>query len=96
MHRIWNAEFGNGRVVRYDPKSGEVTHIVKVPTPYTTCLCFGGHDLRTMYITDGTPIILGEEGMAALSEEERGHAGAIHTVELPAELRGREEFLFAD
>jgi len=47
---LWNAQFGAGRVVRYAP-DGEIADIIEVPAPLTTCPCFGGPDLKTLFIT---------------------------------------------
>lgn len=48
---IWLAVWGPGEVWRIDPKTGGVTGVVTVPTPYTTSCAFGGRDLSTLYIT---------------------------------------------
>lgn len=47
---IWNAIFAGGRVVRYAP-DGRIDRVVPVPVTNPTCVCFGGPDLRTLYIT---------------------------------------------
>jgi sugar lactone lactonase YvrE len=47
---LWNAQCGAGRVVRYSP-SGVMNDVVQVAAPLTTCLCFGGTDLKTLFIT---------------------------------------------
>jgi sugar lactone lactonase YvrE len=47
---IWNAIFGGGRVVRYAP-DGTIVRTIQVPVTHPTCVCFGGPDLDTLYIT---------------------------------------------
>nr|WP_145547982.1 SMP-30/gluconolactonase/LRE family protein [Variovorax boronicumulans] len=47
---VWNAIFAGGRVVRYAP-DGTVDREIALPVSNPTCVCFGGPDLRTLYIT---------------------------------------------
>jgi sugar lactone lactonase YvrE len=47
---LWNAIFAAGRVVRYAP-SGTVDRVIELPVTNPTCACFGGPELRTLYIT---------------------------------------------
>lgn len=47
---LWNAIFGGGRVVRYAP-DGRIDRVVQLPVSNPTCVCFGGPDLRTLFIT---------------------------------------------
>jgi sugar lactone lactonase YvrE len=47
---VWNAIFAGGRVVRYAP-DGTVARTIALPVTNPTCLCLGGPDLRTLYIT---------------------------------------------
>ena len=46
----WVAMFEGGRVLRLSP-SGEVLRDVRVPAQCPTMVCFGGADLRTLYVT---------------------------------------------
>jgi len=50
---LWNAKFGGGRVVRYDP-TGRIDRIVSLPVSQPSSCVFGGADLRTLYITSAT------------------------------------------
>ncbi|HTI65971.1 MAG TPA: SMP-30/gluconolactonase/LRE family protein [Caulobacteraceae bacterium] len=50
---LWNAKFGGGRVVRYDPK-GRVDRILDLPVSQPSSCVFGGPDLRTLYVTSAT------------------------------------------
>ena len=53
---VWNAVFAGHQVVRYTP-SGAVDRVIPLPVTNPTCLCFGGDDLRTLYITTATKMI---------------------------------------
>ena len=47
---VWNAIFGGGRVVRYSP-AGDADRVIELPVVNPTCVCLGGPDLKTLYIT---------------------------------------------
>jgi len=67
---VWSAEYGGGRVVRYAP-DGSVERIISVPAPNVTCPCFGGDDLRTLYITTA------RQGMSAEKLAQYPQAGGV-------------------
>lgn len=46
----WTALFEGGRLHRYSPK-GELLAVLPLPAPCPTMPCFGGPDLRTLYVT---------------------------------------------
>ena len=50
---LWNCEYGGWRVLRYAP-DGRIDGAIPVPVANPTCCCFGGPDLRTLYITTAT------------------------------------------
>jgi sugar lactone lactonase YvrE len=50
LGRLWVAFWGGGRVVAFDPDSGEPVRMVEVPTRLTSSCCLGP-DGRTLYIT---------------------------------------------
>jgi sugar lactone lactonase YvrE len=61
--RIWVALWGGAAVRCYSPE-GRLEEVIEVPAPLTTSCCFGGPQLRDLYITtarDG----LDEAGLAA-------------------------------
>lgn len=72
---VWLALWGAGRIWRLDPRTGETTSVVDVPTPYTTSCEFGGPDLSALYITT-----------ANYSEPPGG--GLLYVVDLP--VRGQK------
>lgn len=47
---VWNAIFAGGRVVRYSP-GGQVDRVIDLPVTNPTCVCLGGPDLKTLFIT---------------------------------------------
>ena len=47
---VWNAQWDGGRVVRYAP-DGTVARIVPMPVSRPTSACFGGADMRTLFVT---------------------------------------------
>ncbi|RZL87243.1 MAG: SMP-30/gluconolactonase/LRE family protein [Variovorax sp.] len=56
---LWNAVFAGHRVIRYTP-AGMVDRIIELPVTNPTCVCFGGADLSTLYITTATKMIAPE------------------------------------
>ena len=57
---IWMAFFAGGRIVRHRP-DGTVDRVVPLPVTNPTCLCFGGVDLRTLYVTSATKFLSPEQ-----------------------------------
>lgn len=53
---IWMAFFAGGRIVRHRP-DGRVDRVVPLPVTNPTCLCFGGPDLSTLYVTSATKFL---------------------------------------
>ena len=47
---IWSARWEGSCVLRIDPK-GRIDRIVEMPATRPTCVCFGGANLDTMYVT---------------------------------------------
>ena len=47
---VWNAHFAAGRVVRYTP-AGQVDRVIDLPVTNPTCVCLGGPQMRTLYVT---------------------------------------------
>jgi sugar lactone lactonase YvrE len=47
---LWNAIFAAGRVVRISPE-GHIDRTIVLPVTNPTCVCFGGPNLRTLYVT---------------------------------------------
>ena len=47
---IWSARWEGACVLRIDPK-GRITSVVPMPASRPTCICFGGPQLTTAYVT---------------------------------------------
>jgi gluconolactonase len=58
---VWVAAPYEGAVQIYTP-GGELTGEVKVPVPMVTSLCFGGDDLRDVFIVSGSENLDTERG----------------------------------
>lgn len=82
---LWSAEFGNGRVVRYN-QSGEIDMIVRVNELYPTCCAFGGRNLDVLYITTA---------WARMADDQKRdlRMGALYGVRIPG-VRGVKENRF--
>jgi sugar lactone lactonase YvrE len=86
---VWNAVFAGRRVIRYTPK-GKVDRVIELPVTNPTCVCFGGPDLGTLYITTATKMIAPE----VLAREPL--AGALLAVDVGAAwgIKGLPEPMF--
>lgn len=51
--RVWNAEWGSGRVTAYEP-DGSVHAQIDLPVSQSTCLAFGGPDLDLLFVTSAS------------------------------------------
>lgn len=82
---LWNAEFAGARLTRYAP-DGRVDRTVAMPVKSPTCCCFGGDDLRTLYVTSST-----HEHSAAQRAAEPWSGGLLA---LDAGVRGLPEAMY--
>ena len=48
---LWVAHWGGHCVRRWNPDTGKVLQKIEVNAPHVTSCCFGGKDLKTLYIT---------------------------------------------
>ncbi len=48
---LWIAHWGGNCLRRWNPATGQVLEKIEVPAPHVTSCCFGGKDLKTLYIT---------------------------------------------
>ena len=60
---IWTAFFAGRRVVRYRP-DGAIDLVVPMPVTNPTCVCFGGTDLRTLYVTSAAKFLTPQQRAA--------------------------------
>ena len=47
----WAAMFDGSRVIRLDPRDGQIVDEIPLPVRWPTMVAFGGPDLKTLYIT---------------------------------------------
>ena len=47
---LWNARFAGSCLIRFAP-DGRVDRKLDLPVTNPTCCCFGGPDLKTLYVT---------------------------------------------
>ena len=83
---VWNAQFGGGRVVRYDT-DGYIDKVIELPVSHPTCVCLGGPGLRTLIVTSAR-IELGESEL-----RNQPHAGGVFAVDV--DVPGIPESRFA-
>jgi sugar lactone lactonase YvrE len=73
---LWTAFFGGGRVVRYAP-DGSIDTIIQMPVTNPTCVCFGGTDLSTLFITSASKFLSDEQ---SADQPLAGAVFALHDV----------------
>lgn len=83
---VWVAHFGGARVTRFSP-AGEVERVVTLPVSNVTSVCFGGDDLRTLFITTASV------GLEPAQREREALAGGLFAVAL--DITGRPSPRFA-
>lgn len=83
---LWNAQWGGGKVARYAP-SGKLDREIPLPVSNPTCLCFGGADLDTLFITSAW------FGLDNASRDREPHAGNLFAFK-PG-VKGRLEHRYA-
>jgi len=84
---LWNARYYGGLVQQYHPDGSEGLR-VQVPTDCVTCVCFGGDELDTLFISTGCKDLKPEQRAA------QPHAGGLFCVR-PG-VRGVPETRFAE
>ncbi|SCY97033.1 SMP-30/gluconolactonase/LRE family protein [Paracoccus tibetensis] len=60
---IWMAFFGGGTIGRYTP-GGRLDRVIELPVTNPTCLCFGGSELDTLYVTTAWKFLTDEQRAA--------------------------------
>ena len=78
---LWVAHWGGNCVRRWNPQTGKVLKKIEVPAPHVTSCCFGGKDLKTLYITTA------RSGLNEQQLEEYPLSGGLFIYE--SEVRGR-------
>jgi len=78
---LWNARWGAGVIARIAP-DGRLDRLVRVPASQPTACCFGGQDLRTLFVTSAR-FGLPEDKLRA-----EPYAGGVFAI--PVEVAGLE------
>lgn len=73
---LWTAFFSGSRVARYRP-DGTIDTVIPLPVTNPTCLCFGGSDLKTLFVTTARKFL---DEQQLRNEPKAGHLLAIHGV----------------
>lgn len=68
--RLWNAEWGSGRVTAYNP-DGSLAAQLSLPVSQPTCIAFGGPQLDLMFVTSAS------EGLTQAQLANEPHAGDV-------------------
>lgn len=50
---IWSCHWDGWQITRYKP-TGEIDSVIPMPVPRPTSCCFGGKDLKTLYVTSAS------------------------------------------
>lgn len=86
--QLWNAEWGGGRVVRYD-RSGRVERSLTLPASQPSCLCLGGPDFDQLYVSSAW------QHMSAATRAREPEAGGLFHADLAGwAVRGLPEARF--
>lgn len=64
---LWVALWGTGAVFSFDPRNGRCMGSVRIPVKAVSSCCFGGEDMRTLFITTA------REGMSEKEEKDAGN-----------------------
>ena len=75
---LWVAFFGGYHVQRFSPEGERLETVVTPGAPQTTCCCFGGPDLDTLYITTA------REPIAGVDTEGEPNSGALFAADVDA------------
>ena len=75
---LWVAFFGGYHVQRFSPDGEQLEAVVTPGAPQTTCCCFGGPDLDTLYITTA------RDPIAGVSTEGEPNSGALFAADVDA------------
>lgn len=72
---IWNAQWGNGKVVRYAP-DGSAAGEIQLPVKQATCVAFGGENLDLLFVNTAK---FGLDAAALREQPKAGHLFVYQT-----------------
>ena len=75
---LWVAMFGGFGVQRFSPEGEQLETVVTPGAPQTTCCCFGGPDLDTLYITTAA------DSIAGVDTDGESNSGALFAADVDA------------
>ena len=84
---IWVAHWGGWRVTRFNPQTGKALEHVEMPASQVTSCCFGGEELKQLYLTTARAGISPD----ALAKEPQ--AGGLFMLEV--DVKGLPTFSFS-
>ncbi|WP_276389013.1 SMP-30/gluconolactonase/LRE family protein [Eudoraea chungangensis] len=73
---LWIAHWGDNCIRRWNPKSGKEIDKINVDAPHVTSCCFGGADLKTLYITTA------RSGLTENQLKEHPHSGGLFSCQV--------------
>lgn len=79
---LWSCHWDGWRITRYSP-TGEVDSVIPMPVPRPTSCCFGGPELKTLYVTSASI------GLSAAKLADAPQSGLTFAVEL--DVKGLSE-----
>jgi sugar lactone lactonase YvrE len=83
---LWIALWGGGAVGCWDPRTGDLLDLIKLPAPNVTSCAFGGENLNQLFITTA------REGLTKKELEMYSDSGSLFMVE--TSIHGIPAFLF--
>ena len=83
---LWIALWGGGAVGCWDPKTGDLLDLIRLPAPNVTSCAFGGENLNQLFITTA------REGLTKKELEMYSDSGSLFVVETG--IHGVPAFLF--
>ena len=72
---LWSCHWDGWRITRYS-STGEVDSVISMPVPSPTSWCFGGPELKTLYVTSASI------GLSAAKLADAPQAGQVFAIEL--------------
>ena len=84
---IWLAHWAGQRVCRWNPDNAEVLDTIPTPAPHTSCCCFGGPELKDLYITTA------RKGLS--DEQLSAHPQSGHLFRLKTDIVGAPTYSYA-
>ena len=72
---LWSCHWDGWQITRYAP-NGEVDGVIPMPVPRPTSCCFGGPDLKTLYVTSASI------GLSASALEDAPQSGQLFALEV--------------